>query len=353
MAAPPKIKKVLNDVTDAKSLVTAPPDQQEAQVSLLKKATDKSLNLPQGIHINHIDDGFVRFIEENFKINSQGRDIPIYRYSRQQYYEYTQQWLNNDFSNTPELPIITIIRESIPKKGSILGEGVYNIPTNETFNLFRQPVLRDGKQSYDLYRIPQPVTVDMHYIVSIISPTLFDIDKFSEAVLLTFASKMAYATVNGHYMSITIESDDDKSIKDLEKRRYYHHQYTMQLKGYLLDECRFEAVKSVSDVSLPISKCDDPNTKGCLYDIHRSKLDNGSCETMYKITFTKGEDSFDIIMAEDLTFGHDNHSAGNITYAVNDVDVTFPFSVLKGNKLTVSHEMVSKKNIVVKIYSIL
>jgi hypothetical protein len=154
-------------------------------------------------------------------------------------------------------------------------------------------------------------------------------------------------------MSITIESDDDKSVKDLEKRRYYHHQYSLKLKGYLLDECRFEAVKSVSDVSLPISECAAPNNRACTYDIHKNVLQDGSCETMYKVMFQQGETDFDFTIAEDITFTYDNQKTGNIVYQVNGVVVEFPFQVDKGDSLSVSHGFDTKKTVVVKIYSYL
>jgi len=99
----------------------------------------------------------------------------------------------------------------------------------------------------DLYKIPQPVPVDITYEVRIICNRMRELNRFNKLIMQKFTSRQAYTFVKGHYIPIILESVGDESqISDTEKRRFYNQNYTLQLQGFLMDEEEFEVTPAIN-----------------------------------------------------------------------------------------------------------
>jgi hypothetical protein len=100
----------------------------------------------------------------------------------------------------------------------------------------------------DIYKIPQPVPVDITYTVAILCNRMRELNKFNQIVLEKFSSRQAYQVIKGHYIPIVMNDITDESVLDLEKRKFYIQKYTFTLLGFLIDEDEFEITPAITRV---------------------------------------------------------------------------------------------------------
>jgi hypothetical protein len=100
----------------------------------------------------------------------------------------------------------------------------------------------------DIYKIPQPVPVDITYTVAILCNRMRELNKFNQIVLEKFSSRQAYQVIKGHYIPIVMNDVTDESVLDLEKRKFYIQKYTFTLLGFLIDEDEFEITPAITRV---------------------------------------------------------------------------------------------------------
>ena len=100
----------------------------------------------------------------------------------------------------------------------------------------------------DVYKIPQPVPVDITYSVKIICNRMREINSFNKNVLEKFSSKQAYAEIKGHYIPIVMGNITDESESGLEKRKYYIQSYEFTMLGFLIDENEFEVSPAITRI---------------------------------------------------------------------------------------------------------
>ena len=88
----------------------------------------------------------------------------------------------------------------------------------------------------DIYKMPQPVAIDISYEVTIVCTKFRDLNKFNKIVLQKFSSRQAYTTVKGHYIPIILDGIDDSTpMESLDSRRFYIQNYKFTLLGILID----------------------------------------------------------------------------------------------------------------------
>jgi hypothetical protein len=100
----------------------------------------------------------------------------------------------------------------------------------------------------DIYKIPQPVPVDIKYTVAIICNRMRELNKFNQIVLEKFSSRQAYQNIKGHYIPIVNDEITDESVLDLEKRKVYIQKYSFTMLGFLIDEEEFEVQPAVTRI---------------------------------------------------------------------------------------------------------
>jgi hypothetical protein len=98
----------------------------------------------------------------------------------------------------------------------------------------------------DIYKIPQPVPVDITYNVKIFCNRMRELNDFNKKVLQKFSSRQAYTEIKGHYIPMILNSSSDESVLELEKRKYYVQNYEFLMMGFLLDEEEFEVSPAIS-----------------------------------------------------------------------------------------------------------
>jgi len=244
MSLPKKFKNNIN-IYPNKELT----DRRE---ELLSGITNSDTNLPDSILHDDLDLGMLEYVSKNLKVISDGEEIPLIKkiLTIQRWGEISSNWSFSDDDGNIKLPFIAIIRKPDPQPGTnpITQR---TIPDRKTF--YYQSVLNwNGNQmGADIYKIPQPVAVDISYEVIIVCHKFRDLNRFNKIVLQKFSSRQSYTIVKGHYIPIVLDSVSDNSpIDTIDGRKFYLQSYNFTMLGFLIDEDEFEVKPAISRMLL-------------------------------------------------------------------------------------------------------
>jgi len=241
MPLPKKIKKHI-PLTSPKTLL---PRRQE----LLDKINKDGTFLPKSLLHADLDKGFLDFVKEELKTVVEGKTIPMVDIivTTQNWSQFTETWNFQNIDKNVEPPFITVVRIPEVKFGTNPAL-LYNIPNKRQYFYAQVPTWDGQRNGMDVYKIPQPVPVDITYQVKIICNRMRELNQFNKIVLEKFASRQAYSIIKGHYIPIIMNNISDESVMELEKRKYYIQNYEFTMLGFLIDEDKFEVSPAVSRV---------------------------------------------------------------------------------------------------------
>lgn len=232
--------------------VYSPKTNTNRRKELLENITKSDTNLPESILHPDLDLGMMEFVKENLKVVSDGKEISIIPkiLTIQRWGEFSANWEFSDEDGNVELPFIAIIRKPDPQPGTHPSV-FHTIPDRKTFFYKMVKTWNGSQMGADVYKIPQPVAIDLSFEVIIVCTKLRDLNKFNGAVLTKFASKQSYTVIKGHYIPIVLESvEDNTPMETMDGRRFYIQTYKFIMMGYLLDEEEFEVKPAISRIFL-------------------------------------------------------------------------------------------------------
>lgn len=219
---------------------------------LLDRITKSDSYLPDSILHDDLDAGMLDFIKKNFVIVSDGKNIPIIPriMTIQRWGEFTNNWSFSDEDGNVKLPFIAVVRKPDVQPGT--NPSIQRtIPDQRTFHYATVPTWNGSQMGADVYKIPQPVAVDISFEVTIVCTKFRDLNRFNKIVLEKFSSRQAYTTVKGHYIPIVLDSIDDNTPMDtIDGRRFYIQNYKFTMLGFLIDDEQFEVKPAVSRMFL-------------------------------------------------------------------------------------------------------
>jgi hypothetical protein len=239
MPLPKKIKKNL-PLTESKTLLPR-------RYELLDKINKDGTFLPKSLLHADLDGGFLDFVKNELKTVVTGKVVPVVDViiTTQNWSQFTETWNFQNIDKNTEPPFITIVRVPEVKFGtnpSVL----YNIPNRRQYFYAQVPTWDGQRAGADIYKIPQPVPVDISYTVKIVCNRMRELNKFNQIILEKFASRQAYSVIKGHYIPIVMGNISDESVMDIEKRKYYVQSYEFTMLGFLIDEDEFEVSPAVT-----------------------------------------------------------------------------------------------------------
>jgi hypothetical protein len=215
---------------------------------LLDMVTKSDTNLPDSILHDDLDKGFLDYIVKNFRITSDGKEIPVIEkiLTIQRWGEFTNNWTFSDQDSNMSLPFIAIIRKPEVQFGSHPG-AQRTIPDRAQLYYASVPTWNGTQMGADIYTIPQPIPIDINFTVTIVCTKFRDLNKFNRKVMEHFASRQDYAIIKGHYIPLILDTIDDSSpIDTIEGRRFYIQNYNFTMMGYLMDSEEFEVKPAIS-----------------------------------------------------------------------------------------------------------
>ena len=281
MPLPKKIKKNIT-LTQEKTLLSR-------RYELLEKINKDGTYLPKSLLHADLDRGFLDFVKDTLKTTVEGKVIPTIDIiiTTQNWSQFTETWNFQNLDKNAEPPFITVVRIPEVKFGTNPAV-LYNIPNRKLFFYAQVPTWDGNRQGADVYKIPQPVPVDITYTVKIICNRMRELNQFNKNVLETFASRQAYQVIKGHYIPIVMNNITDESVLELEKRKYYIQSYEFTMLGFLMDEDEFEVSPAVNRV-LQVLEVDTQTKR------KRQRIDVESSTYKEQILFIEGNDTINQI----------------------------------------------------------
>jgi hypothetical protein len=219
---------------------------------LVEQITKSDSYLPDSILHDDLDGGMLSYVKEHFVIISDGEQIPILPkiLTLQRWGEYANNWDLMDKDNNIKLPFIATIRKPDVQPGTN-PVTQRTIPDRATFYYASVPTWDGNQKGADIYKIPQPVAIDISFEVSIVCEKFTDLNKFNQKVLQKFSSRQSYTIVKGHYIPIILDSiDDNTPMNTIDGRRYYIQNYKFTMLGFLIDSEEFEVTPAISRMFL-------------------------------------------------------------------------------------------------------
>ena len=241
MGLPNKIKKTIP--------LTFPKTLFPRREQLLEKINKDGTYLPKSILHADLDGGMLNFVLNDLQTIIDGQVIPMVDIiiTTQNWSQFTETWNFQDLDSNVSPPFITVVRNPEVKFGTNPAL-LYNIPNRKQYFYAQVPTWDGNRNGMDIYKIPQPVPVDITYSVKIICNRMRELNALNKNILEMFASRQAYTTIKGHYIPIIMNNLTDESVMNIDKRKYYIQSYDFTMLGFLIDENEFEVSPAVSRV---------------------------------------------------------------------------------------------------------
>lgn len=213
----------------------------EVRKSYQKTILDKSPIMPKPLEYEDIDNAFFDFVENTVEIIVNGKKIPTFTlYSSQRFSEYSQTWNHSDEDNNVLMNFKTVSRDNNPTSGDNQG-GLWNIPGERKYTLLQRTVMDDnGNESYEVYSMKQPYSVDLSYRVNFVTNTFENINLFNQKINELFKSRQCYIRPNGHYIPMVIDEINDESTYSIEDRKFYVQSVSIKVMAYIIHEDDFQ-----------------------------------------------------------------------------------------------------------------
>jgi len=306
MAFPKKIKKDLK-LTPDKILL----DRRE---ELLEYIQEDGTYLPKSVLHADLDRGMLDFVRDDLEMVADGKKVnPIdIITTTQNWSQFTETWRFQDLDKNIKPPFIATVRQPDVKYGSNPSLQ-YTIPNRKQFYYAKVPTWDGQRKGMDIYKIPQPVPVDITYNVKIFCTKMRHLNEFNKLVLQKFSSRQSYTFVKGHYVPIILNNVSDESVLDIEKRKYYIQNYEFLMMGFLIDEKEFEVLPAITRALT-------------LYEVDTSK----KSRRVEKQPENPDNFDFDIIFREGLTELNEVYRY-TVDLSVLDTDNIDSFSVYMNN----------------------
>ena len=214
---------------------------------MLEYIKEHGTYLPKSLLHAELDRGMLDFVKEDLKTVVDGKVIPSIDIiiTLQNWSLFTETWKFQDLDKNASPPFITTVRQPEVKPGTNPSVK-YNIPDRKEFFYARVPTWDGTRKGLDIYKIPQPVPVDITYNVKIMCKRMRELNQFNKIVLQKFASRQAYRVINGHYVPIILNNISDESAMEMDKQKYYLQNSEFVMLGFLVDEEEFEVTPGIT-----------------------------------------------------------------------------------------------------------
>ena len=290
--------------------------------------------LPKGVLHEDMDKSFVEFIENGIDLTLSGEKVPVIFLTIQRWAEFAKTWQYSDEYKNIKIPFITVVRKPDAQVGTNQA-GYFNIPGKPTFTYMKVPTWDGNRKGMDIYKIPQPVPIDLTYEVRLFCNRMRDLNKMNMKFIQTFSPQQHYIKVNGHPMPLMMDSIGDESvINNLDERKYYVQMFTIKMMGYLLDEEDFEVTPAVSRAVALMEVSDNINRSQ--YEVE--EIEDKTIENSVSTPSGETSTTFPLLIGANIKYTSENLiNVSSVTYKLNGVDVTeFPFNVSNGDTLTLT-----------------
>ena len=308
---------------------TPTPEGFEARQNILNDIANPGTYLPKGILHEDMDREFVQYMEDDISLVLDGEKVPVIFLSIQRWAEFAKTWQFSDEYKNITMPFITIIRKPDAQTGTNYA-GTFNVPGKPTFTYMKIPTWDGNIKSFDIYKIPQPISVDLNYEVRLFCTRMRDLNVLNRLMLDSFSAGEKYIRVNGHPIPLMMDSiGDESSIQNLDEKRYYVQLFSIKMLGYLLDPKQFEVTPAISRAISFFEIAENVNLA-----THQIKEREEDTSIELNIQFASGINIFQLSIENDANYSSvSQQNINNFTVTVNGDVKTLPFDVQTMNML--------------------
>lgn len=269
----------------------------ERRTNLAKEVVQNSTPLPNSLEYEDIDNEFIKWVDNELAIASEGVNVPTFTLlSNQRFSEYMQSWQHVDDKKNLILNFKAVIRENNPKFGTIAGDSK-NIPGNPDFLMKRVAALdKAGNRYYIEYRTKQPIPIDFIYTVSFFTNKYEMLNKFNQLVNEKFKAIECYIRPQGHFIPMKLNDITDESEYSIDNRRFYSQSYVITVMGYVMPKENFSVVEVPA---LRFNLFDGDGNEGKSY----AEIEELECEQDEKIPYNYSKVSLKILIPPCKTNG--------------------------------------------------
>ena len=205
--------------------------------SYVQDIVHKAPIYPKPLEYADIDNAFKEFVENDFGLTINGKDVPTFTlFSNQRFSEYSQTWNHSDEDGNLILNFKTINRTTNPQGGENQGN-LWNIPGERYYTMLQRSVLEDnGTESVEVYSMKQPYAVTLEYRVSFVTDLFENLSIFNEIVNDLFKARQCYIRPNNHYVPMVLDSVEDESKYSVSDYRFYVQTVKIKAMGYIIRE---------------------------------------------------------------------------------------------------------------------
>lgn len=210
---------------------------------LLYKTDKTSVYLPRTIDFFDLDLSIKDLFEEGkLKLVINGKKVPVFYMENERWGEFSKTWKLMDKDNNVPTPYITI-RRTDKEKGTRLNKP--RVAQNKLFRYAEVPILDDGQIIKLLFKMPQPIDVDLMYEVNLFTKYRVHVNLMDKNILREYAPTQLYVDVKGRYFPTLLDSiDEANTIQDIDEDKLIVAKYNVKLLGALQYEEEFEITKS-------------------------------------------------------------------------------------------------------------
>ena len=237
-------KKFLKNVQ-----LKAPSNNHERRLELWEEGWNASGTfVPKGVLYEDMDRDFIKLIKDDLSFSVEGEKVPVIFLTIQRWAEFARTWEFTDKDRNVQMPFVSIVRQPDIQFGTN-PVTQYTIPQKQRFDYMKVPNYDGDSVGVDVYKIPQPIAVNLMYEVRFFSYRMREINKFNKIVMQAFQSRQKHIKCNGHYFPVVLETiGDESTIDQFESKRFYVQNFEMQLQGYIMDEEDYEVTPAIKRV---------------------------------------------------------------------------------------------------------
>jgi hypothetical protein len=311
---------------------------------ILKGITNDGTYLPRSVSEEDMDQSFIEMVnsDDGLSITIDDKKLPVIFLSIQRWGEFTKTWQFTDEYKNIEMPFITIVRRPDIQQGQNQA-GLWNIPGRRTYTIIKVPTWDGVRRGVDLYKVPQPTSVDLTYEVRIFANKIKNINLFNNKIQRAFQSKQFYLKVKGHYMPLVLENISDESeIEDFENRRFYIQNFEIRLLGYLVNEDDYIVVPTINRVVNTIEVDEPTLNKSIIID---TLIKNSNIT--YNITWKSSKNNEIYFTSDNNVILNSLINVQNLYRIVIEVNNNVVFD---GSSLVNPISLIMGDNVVIKLY---
>lgn len=210
------------------------------------------LDMPQDVQIYDIDKSFTDFVKNELSIIVDGNKIPSGFYTQERMSEQMKTW-EYEYENGDKTSDFQIISRNTDVTNGTIYEDFGNIPGDRFYPMFNKTFEFNGRTETVEYSMKQPYGMNIEYDLKMVGTSMQSLNEFNNKIINKFKSLNSYLNVNGHFMSVELDSMSDDSEYQLDERKVYVQSVTFLVKGYIINKEDFKSTLIPTNVKLSLT----------------------------------------------------------------------------------------------------